>query len=284
MKKLELDLNSLQKIGQGGNGAVYKIDDEQIIKVYREGVSLEVIAAEKAKSKAAFVMGIPTAISFDVVEVGNCYGVIFELLNGQPISKVMNESYENFKEYSIKFAQIVKKLHSIEVPVDNDADIRDRKEIIKQVISTSRLISDNCKAAIGGFLDKVVQSDLRSCLHCDLHTNNIFVSNGELMFIDVGDLCYGDPVLDIVNLFKSYPLEPEKRKLSEGMVGLKAEYYPEFLQIFAQNYGGKIPPQEVSQPLALILILMHIDKPYVPEENKLALAGACENVFLRNQG
>ncbi len=60
-------------IGRGGVGVVYRIDDDTIIKVFREGTSMDEVQNEVSLSKEAFVLGMPTAISFDVVRVGSQY-------------------------------------------------------------------------------------------------------------------------------------------------------------------------------------------------------------------
>lgn len=62
-------------LGKGGCGEVYRIDDETIIKVYTDGSSQETIEGKMNRAKQAFICGVPTAISYDVVD---CDHPIFE--------------------------------------------------------------------------------------------------------------------------------------------------------------------------------------------------------------
>ncbi len=76
----EIDIASKGKIGQGSKGTVYRLDDERIVKVYRKGQSLEFIKREQQYAKSVFISGIPSVIAFDIVKVGDCYGVVFEAM------------------------------------------------------------------------------------------------------------------------------------------------------------------------------------------------------------
>jgi hypothetical protein len=54
-------------LGAGGHGKVLRLNDDTIVKLYYAGDSLEDIKREQSYAKKAFVMGIPTAIPFDIV-------------------------------------------------------------------------------------------------------------------------------------------------------------------------------------------------------------------------
>ena len=49
----EISLEGAEKIGEGAHGEVYRIDDETIVKVYRDSESLDKILKEKELSKWA---------------------------------------------------------------------------------------------------------------------------------------------------------------------------------------------------------------------------------------
>ena len=93
-KMREFSVDGLEKIGAGFNGTVYRLDDETILKVINETRSLEDIQKERNTSQKAFLLGIPTAISYDVVKVGNQYGIIYELLNSQSYANKLRENQD----------------------------------------------------------------------------------------------------------------------------------------------------------------------------------------------
>ena len=82
----QLSVEGCEVIGIGGVGTVYRLDGDTIIKVFREGTTIDEVRSEITMSKEAFVMGMPTAISFDVVRVGSQYGLVYELLKASTLS------------------------------------------------------------------------------------------------------------------------------------------------------------------------------------------------------
>lgn len=67
-----ISVEGLEEIGRGASAKVYRLDRETVLKVFKPGTSLEIIHQENERSRNAFVSGIPTAISYDIVKVGEC--------------------------------------------------------------------------------------------------------------------------------------------------------------------------------------------------------------------
>ena len=109
----EISVEGCEVLGMGGNGAVYRLDDETIVKVYfskRRGP--EEIDRNREITKSAFVNGIPTMIAFDMVRVGENYGVIYENINARSLSQEIAAHPENLDEYAHMIVDTMKKLHS----------------------------------------------------------------------------------------------------------------------------------------------------------------------------
>lgn len=64
----EVSVEGCEIIGKGGHRTVYRIDGDTIVKLYNEDEPFDEIEREISYSKKAFVYGIPTAISFDIVK------------------------------------------------------------------------------------------------------------------------------------------------------------------------------------------------------------------------
>ncbi|MBQ3467039.1 MAG: hypothetical protein IJH21_01815 [Oscillospiraceae bacterium] len=77
----QIRVDGCEIIGRGAHAVIYKIAPDAVVKVYREDVPLERIKAEKSRARRALILGVPTAISFDIVKVGNHYGSDYELLD-----------------------------------------------------------------------------------------------------------------------------------------------------------------------------------------------------------
>ena len=86
-----VSVEGCEEIGRGANGTIYRIDRDNVVKVYNNPDALEDIRHEREVARLALVLGIPTAISYDVVKVGDSYGSVFELLNASSFSKILAE-------------------------------------------------------------------------------------------------------------------------------------------------------------------------------------------------
>ena len=74
-------LSGAEVVGDGYYSTVYRVDKDTIIKVFNRVSDQEQIERELKLAKEAFILGIPTAISFDIVRVDDGkLGVRFEML------------------------------------------------------------------------------------------------------------------------------------------------------------------------------------------------------------
>ena len=59
----KLSTDGCEVIGEGANGKVYRIDEDTVVKVYKNSDALDEIKNERELARKAFVMGVPTAMS-----------------------------------------------------------------------------------------------------------------------------------------------------------------------------------------------------------------------------
>ena len=95
----EISVEGCEKLGQGGNGAVYRLDEDKIVKVYKPWMELKAIDRERSFAKTAFVNGIPSVIAYDTVKVGDCLGVVFELLRSDTLGHAMRDNPDQLEAY-----------------------------------------------------------------------------------------------------------------------------------------------------------------------------------------
>ncbi len=114
MRKVSVD--GFDIIGQGQSSTVYRAGEDIIIKLYNKGVPLEKIYQEIDYSKKAFLAGIPTAISFDLVECNNAYGAIFEMVDhADTVGHTLTTRPDEFDSIMEKFVATYKSIHSIDI-------------------------------------------------------------------------------------------------------------------------------------------------------------------------
>ena len=196
----QLSVEGCEVIGVGGVGTVYRLDGDTIIKVFREGTTIEEVRREITMSKEAFVMGMPTAISFDVVRVGCQYGLVYELLQADTLSACIKREPGRIDEFARKYAELFHQLHAIEVPGGSSVPCAIERER-QQIRHIRRYFPQESIDLMLRIVDAI--PDANRLLHLDLQTKNAMVQNGELMLIDMGEVGYGHPLLDLGHAYSA---------------------------------------------------------------------------------
>ncbi len=203
-----MSVEGCEEIGRGGVGVVYRIDDDTIIKVFREGSDINEVRREITMSKEAFVLGMPTPISFDVVRVGSQYGLVYELLKAETFSNCIRRQPERIDEFARLYAGLFRQLHGIQV--SQPSLIPSAMERVENAV---RHIGRYFDAASIDLLLRIVSAIPQGnrLLHCDLQTKNAMMQGDvtasrlhseteqELMLIDMGEVSYGHPIIDLGN-------------------------------------------------------------------------------------
>ena len=196
----EISIDGLELLSQGVCGECFRLDAETVVKLYREGVAPEVAEQEKRYAKAAFVMGIPTAISYDVVSCGTRSGIVFELLNAELFSSVIRRDRGNIDLHARRLSDIAKLLHAGKGDRAILTDLKDRfRGYIRQIDDV--LTPEETEHMLDR-LEAVPDAD--TCVHFDLHSSNIMVQGGELVIIDMGDFSIGSNMFDLGLIYMIY--------------------------------------------------------------------------------
>ena len=216
----KLSVEGCEVIGEGANGKVYRIDVDTIVKVYMNADALPDIHRERELARRAFVLGIPTAIPYDVVKVGEGYGSVFELLNAQPFSKLVKEEPENEDKYVGLYVDLMKKIHSTLVRPEDMPDMRD------VAIDWATFLIPYLPEGKGDRLVELMKDVPvdHHMLHGDYHLKNVMMQNGEVLLIDMDTLCQGHPVFELASAFNAYVGFSEvDHSVVEGFLGFPRE-------------------------------------------------------------
>ena len=268
----KIDVSGCTRIGKGAKGEVFRYDDELIVKVYNEKNTYKDVEREIALARTAFVMGLPTAISFGIVSVGNGYGAMFELINAKTISEFIAMNPTHFDNFAGIMADIAKQIHSTE-PDDEKLFPNANKQLEGWVK----------RAKLDGELEAELIGRIRALpkpkylVHGDLHTSNVFLSNGEPLFIDVDRMSVGDPILDISSMYLFYVgyavLDP---KTIENFMGFSAQTAEAFYHSFIKHYTGTDDPAVTNEidrkaaVLAYVRLIGQIKKKNVLSDSDIA--------------
>lgn len=198
-KMREFSVDGLEKIGAGFHGTVYRLDDETILKVIDETIPLENIQKEKDISQKAFILGIPTAISYDVVKVGNHYGIIYELLNSQSYMNKLRENKDKIEEPGKELGKFTRRVNN--TVIDDTFDDIKQLELAKIDRAKDILDEDDYKM-IRHLFEVIPESN--TFVHGDLHPGNVLIKDDGELFLDMafsGNSAsgYGHPIFDLIS-------------------------------------------------------------------------------------
>ena len=195
-----VSIEGCEEIGRGANGTIYRIDKDNVVKVYNNADALDDIKHEREVAKLALILGIPTAISYDVVKVGNSYGSVFELLNARSFSKILANEPDKIDWCVKEFVDMLKKIHSTVVP---EGKLPDQKAT---VMGWAGFMQDHLPEAEGNKLLKLVEEVPHDdhMLHGDYHTKNLELQNDEVLLIDMDTLAVGHPIFELGSIFNSF--------------------------------------------------------------------------------
>ena len=234
----EISIEGRELLSSGVCGDCFRLDDETVVKLYKDGVDVGMAELEKRYAQAAFVLGIPTAVSYDVVTCGTRSGIVFELLNAELFSAVIRRDPQQIDQHAKRLADLATNLHAAK----GDEDVLPRlKDRIRDYINQLHGVFEPAEIAL--LLARLeVIPDADTCVHFDLHSSNIMEQDGELVIIDMGDFSIGSNYFDIGLLYLIYGL-PEL-----GICALATKIDTaqgvQFWNSFAAHYFAGRPAEE----------------------------------------
>ena len=193
----DINIEGAEIIGQGQSSIVYRIGPEVIVKLYNTRVPLAKIQQEIDFSKKAFVAGIPTAISFDLVKCGDAYGAVFEMVDhADTVGHTLTENPEQFDSIMEKFVATYKTIHHTNIKVKGGF------ESLKNTWNNwadGMEANGSFTAAETAMLKEMITAipERPTMVHCDFHAGNVMYQNNEIVVIDMADIGYGHPIFDL---------------------------------------------------------------------------------------
>ena len=233
-KYKEVSVEGCKLIGRGAKGDVYRYDDELVIKVYNRNNTYRDVERETVLSRKAFVMGIPTAISFGIVSVGSRYGAMYELVDSDTISKYIAANPAQKETYAEIMAELARTIHHIKVGPESgfpDAAERLRSYVRSGVAYEDEVLADKCLKLI----DTLPATN--TMIHGDFHTNNVFLQRGEPLLIDMDRLSVGHPMAEISAFYYFYvELGKDDPSVVADFMGFPYHVAVQFFDLFLKYY------------------------------------------------
>ena len=200
-----LSINNCAVLGKGACGTVYKLSDETIVKVFVSGYELEKIEKERENSRNAFKNGINTAIPFDIVKVGENYGLVYEIVNAETLKDLMLKDCSKLTYLIEIYADSVKNMHNI---IFDKECYPDMKTVWTEKINNLNGVLNNDEKAAALKIISIIP-DRKNFNHGDMNLSNLMIENGKAVVIDIEDAVLGHPIFDVSFIYYLLKLLPE---------------------------------------------------------------------------
>ncbi|MBR2548184.1 MAG: anti-sigma factor antagonist [Eubacterium sp.] len=196
-----ISVEGCEVIGKGANGKIYRIDRDTIVKVYLNPDALPEINRERELARTAFVLGVPTAIPYDVVKIeGGGYGSVFELLSAKSLAQLLESGEKTVDETAKMSIDLLKIIHGTTVRPDSMPDMK------AVALDWADFLEEYLPADLYQKLHSLIADvpDDNHMMHGDYHIKNVMLQNGECLLIDMDTLCHGNPIFELASMYNAY--------------------------------------------------------------------------------
>lgn len=281
----KIDLEKCEKIGFGGNGAVYRVSEDEIVKVNYNPATYAALDLELAKAKEAFLLGIPTAISFDLVDCGDGKrGVVYETIKSRTLGESIQSNPELMEELTERYVEQLNILHAVHT--DNPVFGNAKDNYRTQVENASKFLTEEEGKMLEQILDVLPEGD--RLVHCDAHPKNIMIQNGDMLWIDMEGMATGHPIYDLISI-AAVLNGMRTDEMSLGICGMDNQTVLKFKDCFIRKYFKTEDPEAVQRYSSMIDALRLIRAVFAigftsknTEEFRPAIIGMARQVFFPN--
>jgi len=249
----------MKRIGIGRTAEVYDHKDNKVLKLFYSTVNDKDIEYEYLITKnISDVTGIVPKV-YDVINVKDRKGIVYEKLNGEMLSDHLSRNLKNARKIVHKFAQIQKRLNNI-----NSENIPNHTNKLEQKIMSSSLLCDPEKEIILKYLKMINRDEI---CHGDYHPENVFVDqNYNFRVIDWANMFVSNKYMDIARTY--YLIKLGKSLNGKSRPGELIEWLGR--QFITKLYWEEVKTGENREkyflPCLFIVILIRYDENIEPEK------------------
>lgn len=250
-------------IGQGRTAEVFEWEEGKILKLYRPEMPKAAIEKEYQISvNISRQLSIVPKV-YDLIEMENRIGIIYERINGTTMMKVIATRPWRVK----KEARLLAELHkSLQIKVD--FDLPSYKESLKYNISRVELLQEDIKTKLYKYID-ILKEDSILC-HGDFHPDNVLITIGGPVIIDWMTAVKGNPLADAARTSIMFKLAvvPDKAFFEKQIINfIRNKFYKEYIKHYIEITGAKLEEIEQWEPPIAAARLTE----WLPNEEKIAL-------------
>jgi uncharacterized protein (TIGR02172 family) len=227
-------------IGQGRTSEVFEWGQDRILKLFRTGLPKIAIENEYEVSINIYKQLNLTPKVYELIEIDNRSGIIYERINGITMMKVIASKPWKVKKEAQRLAELHK---SIQQKVD--FKLFKYKTRLKDNIFSTDLLQDDIKNKLYEYID-TLEDDNILC-HGDFHPDNVLITKNGEVIIDWMTATQGNPLTDIARtsiMFK-FGVAPDKTYLEKQIINfIRNRFYLEYIKHYIKLTGVKIEQVE----------------------------------------
>lgn len=233
-----INLDDCYLLARGGNGEVYRINDEEILKLSRRADDQARLIEEMHTAREAFLLGVPTVISFDMVQVSDGRkGIVMEAVNPTTLSWWLCEHPEEMDRYVQLYVDLFRTTNAITAQPGQFESLRERMlGLIEMPMAGDRPEWSQALREIVSTLPDGLQ-----LIHNDGHPRNVLLcgegDQRQLMLVDMGEMGVGHPVMEMLG-WSFLMLAPEfsmGHMMADQMTGMPEQLRYRFMR---QAFGA----------------------------------------------
>ena len=216
-----ISVRNCRVIGRGANGTVCRLDPETVVKVYRDPDALADITREQKLARTVFVLGIPTAIPYDVVRIWEGgYGTVFELLDAESLADALLRGGITLEEAVAISTDLLKQIHAARPKEGSLPPVR--AGMLARAAALEGKLAEPLYQKLLSLLEALPDDPLM--LHGDFHIRNIMVQDKEALLIDMDSVSTGHPIFELAAMYSAYCGYPDTdHSVSEAFLGIDYE-------------------------------------------------------------
>lgn len=185
-----MEIKKEQMIGQGNTAEIYRLDNNKILKLFRNGLNKDII--EKEYQNGIIIQNILECVPkvYEMVEINGRHGIIYEEVHGRDMLKIIMGSLWKTNGFAKELAHC----HlSIQKPVKEH--LCTVKEKLEADINSVDILSEENKEIIRHYLKQL--PDGNELCHFDFHPGNVMIENNKKVILDWMTACRGDACADV---------------------------------------------------------------------------------------
>ncbi|MBU3093196.1 phosphotransferase [Clostridium sp. CF011] len=250
-------------IGEGRTAEVFEWGQDKILKLFRIDLPKTAIQNEYEVSIGIYNQLNSTPKVYELIEVDNRSGIVYERINGITMMKVVASNPWKVKKEAQRLAELHK---SIQQKVN--FKLSTYKTRLKDNISNTALLTDDIKTRLYKYIDKLKDDNI--LCHGDFHPDNILITKDGEIVIDWMTATQGNPLTDIARtsiMFK-FGVVPNKTFPEKQIINfIRNKFYLEYISHYLKLTGVKIEQIEQWElPVAAARLTE-----WLPKDEKTAL-------------